>query len=101
MCSSDLVDTNCKPDGIDYVIPGNDDAIRAIRLYVSLAADAILEGRKSAQVAIPAGEDDYVEVADDQPKVKVKAKKKAAKRVAKKKAATASAESADTEESKS
>jgi len=72
-----IVDTNCKPDGIDYVIPGNDDAIRAIRLYVSLVADAILEGRKSAQVAVPTGEDDYVEV-DDQPKVKVKAKKKKA-----------------------
>ncbi len=95
-----IVDTNCKPDGIDYVIPGNDDAIRAIRLYVSLAADAILEGRKSAQVAIPSGEDDYVEVADDQPKVKVKAKKKVAKRAAKK-ADTAPAKSADTEESKS
>lgn len=74
-----IVDTNCKPDGIDYVIPGNDDAIRAIRLYVSLVADAILEGRKSAQVAVPTGEDDYVEVNEDQPKVKVKAKKKTAK----------------------
>jgi len=71
-----IVDTNCKPDGIDYVIPGNDDAIRAIRLYVSLAADAILEGRKSAQVAVPTGDDDYVEVKEDQPKVKVKAKAK-------------------------
>ncbi|MFV1997968.1 MAG: 30S ribosomal protein S2 [Acidiferrobacterales bacterium] len=76
-----IVDTNCKPDGIDYVIPGNDDAIRAIRLYVSLAADAILEGRKSAQVAVPTGDDDYVEVKEDQPKVKVKAKKKTAKPV--------------------
>lgn len=74
-----IVDTNCKPDGIDYIIPGNDDAIRAIRLYVSLVADAILEGRKSAQVAVPTGEDDYVEVKEDQPKVKVKAKKKTAK----------------------
>ncbi len=74
-----IVDTNCKPDGIDYVIPGNDDAISAIRLYLSIAADAILEGRKSAQVAMPAGEDDYVEVDDDQPKVKVKTKKKTTK----------------------
>ena len=40
-----LVDTNCDPDGIDYVIPGNDDAIRAIRLVTSNMADAILEGK--------------------------------------------------------
>jgi len=42
-----IVDTNCSPDGIDYVIPGNDDAIRSIRLYTQLAADAVLEGRAS------------------------------------------------------
>ncbi|MFH2012369.1 MAG: 30S ribosomal protein S2 [Pseudomonadota bacterium] len=41
-----LVDTNCDPDDITYVVPGNDDAIRAIRLFVSKAADACLEGRK-------------------------------------------------------
>jgi len=40
-----IVDTNCSPNDIDYVIPGNDDAIRSIRLYTQLAADAILEGR--------------------------------------------------------
>jgi len=39
-----LVDTNCDPDGIDYVIPGNDDAIRAIRLFTQKIADAVLEG---------------------------------------------------------
>jgi small subunit ribosomal protein S2 len=83
-----IVDTNCKPDGVDYVIPGNDDAIRAIKLYVALVADAIIDARKSAQAAIPAGEDDYVEVEEDQPKVKVKAKKKTAK-VAKAKTKTA------------
>jgi small subunit ribosomal protein S2 len=74
-----VVDTNCKPDGVDYVIPGNDDAIRAIGLYAKLVADAVLEGRKSAQVALPAGEDEYVEVEEEQAKVKVKAKKKVAK----------------------
>ncbi len=74
-----VVDTNCKPDGIDYVIPGNDDAIRAIRLYASLVADSIMEGRKSTHVAVPAGEDDYIEVDESQPKVKVKAKKKTTK----------------------
>ncbi len=40
-----VVDTNCDPDGIDYVVPGNDDAIRSIRLFCRLAADAILAGR--------------------------------------------------------
>ena len=39
-----VVDTNCDPDLIDYVIPGNDDAIRAIRLFTAKIADAILEG---------------------------------------------------------
>ncbi len=42
-----VVDTNCDPDNIDYVIPGNDDAIRAIRLMASKVADAVLEGRQS------------------------------------------------------
>jgi small subunit ribosomal protein S2 len=40
-----LVDTNCDPDGIDYVIPGNDDAIRSIKLTASKIADAVLEGK--------------------------------------------------------
>ena len=42
-----VVDTNCSPSDIDYVIPGNDDAIRSVRLYTQLAADAVLEGRAS------------------------------------------------------
>jgi len=41
-----MVDTNCDPDDIDYVIPGNDDAIRAIKLFASKMADAVLEGKK-------------------------------------------------------
>lgn len=41
-----IVDTNCDPDDIDYVIPGNDDAIRAIKLFTSKFADAVLEGKK-------------------------------------------------------
>jgi small subunit ribosomal protein S2 len=41
-----MVDTNCNPDDIDYVIPGNDDAIRAIKLFASKVADAVLEGKK-------------------------------------------------------
>ena len=48
-----IVDTNHSPDGVDYVIPGNDDAIRAIQLYVKGAADAVLEGRLSAQLSGP------------------------------------------------
>ena len=43
-----VVDTNCSPEGIDYVIPGNDDALRAIRLFTSRVADAILEGQNVA-----------------------------------------------------
>ena len=42
-----IVDTNCDPDCIDYVIPGNDDAIRAIKLIASVMADAVLEGRRA------------------------------------------------------
>ena len=46
-----IVDTNCDPDEIDYVIPGNDDAIRAVRLIASAMADAITEGRQGAETA--------------------------------------------------
>lgn len=45
-----IVDTNCDPDEIDYVIPGNDDAIRAVRLISSAMADAIIEGRQGEQM---------------------------------------------------
>jgi small subunit ribosomal protein S2 len=41
-----IVDTNSNPDGIDYVIPGNDDAIRAIEIYATAVADAVLEGKQ-------------------------------------------------------
>ncbi len=53
-----IVDTNSNPEGVDYVIPGNDDAIRAIKLYVAAIADACLEGGKSAS-AVP-NKDEYV-----------------------------------------
>jgi small subunit ribosomal protein S2 len=56
-----IVDTNCSPDGIDYVIPGNDDAMRAIQLYAAGIADAVLEGKQSVpQLAV--GEDEFVEL---------------------------------------
>ncbi len=42
-----IVDTNCDPDEIDYVVPGNDDAIRAIKLITSKIADAIMEGKET------------------------------------------------------
>jgi small subunit ribosomal protein S2 len=45
-----IVDTNCDPDEIDYVIPGNDDAIRAVRLISSIMANAIIEGRQGEQM---------------------------------------------------
>ncbi len=44
-----IVDTNCDPDEVDYVIPGNDDAIRAVKLLASTMADAVLEGRQGFQ----------------------------------------------------
>jgi small subunit ribosomal protein S2 len=56
-----VVDTNCSPDGIDYVIPGNDDAMRAIQLYATGMADAVIEGR-SAVPQLAVGEDEFVEL---------------------------------------
>ena len=44
-----IVDTNCDPDEIDYVIPGNDDAIRAVKLIAGKMADAVLEGKQGEQ----------------------------------------------------
>jgi small subunit ribosomal protein S2 len=58
-----VVDTNCSPEGIDYVIPGNDDALRAVRLFASRIADAILEGQQIATegaVALGAAEEGEV-----------------------------------------
>jgi len=76
-----VVDTNCQPSGVDYVIPGNDDAIRAIRLYAGAAADAILDGRKlMATTAADGDSDDYVEVGEDGEAVKTTPRKKAAKK---------------------
>ena len=59
-----VVDTNSDPEGIDHVIPGNDDAIRAIRLYVTAVADAVLEGRNEANAVSTKNE--FVEVNDAQ-----------------------------------
>ncbi|NRX74003.1 ribosomal protein S2 [Clostridium beijerinckii] len=46
-----IVDTNCDPEEVDYVIPGNDDAIRAVKLITAKMADAIMEGRQGEQLA--------------------------------------------------
>ena len=59
-----VVDTNNNPDGVDYVIPGNDDAIRAIQLYVQGASAAILEGKASAAHLGGKPADEYVESAE-------------------------------------
>lgn len=55
-----IVDTNSNPDGIDYVVPGNDDAIRAIQIYASAVADAVLDGKQGGATA-----DEFVEVAEE------------------------------------
>ncbi len=47
-----IVDTNCDPDEVDYVIPGNDDAIRAVKLIAAKMADAIIEGRQGEQLSV-------------------------------------------------
>jgi len=71
-----VVDTNYDPALVDYAIPGNDDAIRAVQLYASAAADAVLEG-KAAAPAIPAGkEDDFAELDADGNPVKKEARER-------------------------
>ena len=52
-----LVDTNCNPDDVDYIIPGNDDALRSIRLFVSRIADAVINGRGLGEASTPSSED--------------------------------------------
>ncbi len=60
-----IVDTNHSPDGVDYVIPGNDDSSRAIKLYARGMADAVLEGRNtSIKEIVSGGSDEFVEVDD-------------------------------------
>jgi small subunit ribosomal protein S2 len=52
-----IVDTNCDPDVVDYIIPGNDDAIRAIKLFAGRIADAVLEGKQKFEEKIQAESD--------------------------------------------
>jgi small subunit ribosomal protein S2 len=62
-----VVDTNHSPDGVDYVIPGNDDSSRAIRLYARGAADAVLEGRSQfvEEILEAVSGDEFIEEAAD------------------------------------
>ena len=59
-----LADTNADPDGIDYIIPGNDDAIRSIKLIASKMADAILEGKELRQNKANSGKIEKIEAKD-------------------------------------
>jgi small subunit ribosomal protein S2 len=71
-----VVDTNCSPDGISYVIPGNDDAMRAIELYAGGVADAVIEGRSTVP-EVPVGEDEFVELDEEgRPRPKGAAKRR-------------------------
>ena len=58
-----IVDTNCDPDEVDYVIPGNDDAIRAVKLLVGVVANAVIEGKEGQMGA--AADESAVEMFDD------------------------------------
>jgi len=71
-----IVDSNSNPDGVDYIIPGNDDSIRAIKLYAASIADAVLEGK--AQSAAITSKDEFVEEAAVEPEVKAEAEAEAA-----------------------
>jgi small subunit ribosomal protein S2 len=60
-----IVDTNCDPDDADYIIPGNDDAIRAIKLISSVLADAVIEGNQGEQNAAAEESNVVVEATSD------------------------------------
>ena len=75
-----IVDTNNSPDNIEYIVPGNDDSMRAIKLYTRLVADAILEGK--ASVAIAASNAELIEVDSAKPAVKSSVKVTAKKSTA-------------------
>lgn len=68
-----IVDTNCDPDEIDYVIPGNDDAIRAVKLLSAKMADAVIEGRQGADAAAAAAAEAPAEEATEPEEVAVQA----------------------------
>ena len=89
-----VVDTNNSPDNIEYIVPGNDDSMRAIKLYTRMVADAIIDGKQS--IVTGDGEEELIEVADDEAPVV----KSSVKISAKKPAAPAAADDAEAESGK-
>ena len=73
-----VVDTNCSPEAVDYIIPGNDDAMKAISLYAVLVADAVLDGKASLPEVV-LGDDEFVEL-DEEGKPKRAARKPRARK---------------------
>ncbi len=99
-----IVDTNCSPDAVDYLIPGNDDAMRAIQLYAHGIAEAVLTGKASIP-AVPTGDDEFVELdqegkprtQESRTKARTTTKKAAAKKAAGKKVKLKKAEEEERE----
>jgi small subunit ribosomal protein S2 len=86
-----IVDTNSSPDGVQYMVPGNDDAMRAAELYAIAVADAVLEGKASIP-ALPMGEDEFVELdAEGRPKSSPEGRRPAPAKRAPRKTAAATA----------
>ncbi|MCL4778785.1 MAG: 30S ribosomal protein S2 [Gammaproteobacteria bacterium] len=82
-----IVDTNSSPDGVQYMVPGNDDAMRAAELYAIAVADAVIAGQASIP-ALPVGEDDFVELdADGRPRANPEGRRAGGARRAPRKAA--------------
>lgn len=92
-----VVDTNSSPEHVNYVIPGNDDAMSAIGLYANVIADAVLEGKASAPT-VPVGDDDFVELDAEGKPQKRSAKKPAAKKTPRKSTPKAAAPEAAAEQ---
>jgi small subunit ribosomal protein S2 len=83
-----VVDTNCSPEEVDYVVPGNDDAMRAAHLYTSGVADSVLLGKESIPT-LPAGEDEFVELDEEGKPRERAAKRSPARKTTRKKRAAA------------
>jgi small subunit ribosomal protein S2 len=89
-----VVDTNYDPNLVDYAIPGNDDAIRAVQLYVRAAADAVLEGKAAAPITANSG-DEFVELDAEGNPVAKEDRKNAPRRAPAKKGAPRRTDSRD------
>jgi len=88
-----IVDTNNSPDNIDYIVPGNDDSMRAIKLYTKMVADAILVGKESIVAAVN-DDDEMIELDSEEAKIP----SKAAVKISTKKTAMSGGESTETDE---